>query len=291
VDTKKLEALTAAVRQGSFTRAAEALGYTQSGLTHMMNALEKELGFTVLIRDRSGVRLTEEGQRIFPLIQECLRSAEALEREAGLLRSGREETLRVAAYASVAIHWLPEVVQQFRSDYPDVSVHLQMGSVVEVYDWLRQGRVDMCFASRREEADVEWFHLKDDPLLVVLPPDTDLGGRNTFPVADFDGREMLMPSPGMYLDTMRVLRRYGVTPAVQQTQLSDSAIISMVEHGLGFSVLSELILRGRQSNVLVVPMDPPAVRELGVALPPRCEMRPVVRRFITSAREIIENLS
>jgi len=291
MDTKKLEALAAAVHQGSFTRAAETLGYTQSGLTHMMNALEKELGFPVLIRDRSGVRLTEGGQRIFPLVQECLAAAESLEREAALLRSGREETLRVAAYASVAIHWLPEVVQQFRSDHPDVSVHLQMGSVVEVYDWLRQGKVDMCFASRQEDADVEWFHLKDDPLLVVLPPDYDLAGREAIPVSAFAGREMLMPSPGMYLDTMRVLRAHGVEPAVRQTQLSDSAIISLVEHGLGFSVLSELILRGRKSDVLAVPMDPPAVRELGVAVPPRRELRPAVRQFIARAREIIENLS
>ncbi len=138
MDTKKLEALSAAVLQGSFTRAAETLGYTQSGLTHMMNALEKELGFPVLIRDRSGVRLTPEGERIFPLVQECLNASEALEREAALMCSGREETLRVAAYASVAVHWLPEVVQQFRSVHPDVSVHLQMGNVEEVFRWLRR---------------------------------------------------------------------------------------------------------------------------------------------------------
>ena len=290
MDTKKLEALAAAVHQGSFTRAAELLGYTQSGLTHMMNALEKELGFPVLIRDRSGVRLTAEGERIFPLVQECLAAAETLEREAALLSSGREESIRVAAYASVAIHWLPEVVQQFRSDYPDVSVHLQMGEVEEIYRWLRQGKVDMCFASRQEGTDVQWFHLKDDPLLVILPPDYDPAGMTAIPMSFFDGREMLMPSPGLYLDTMRVMNRHGVTPVVRQTQVSDSAIISMVEHGLGFSVLSELVLRGRKSEVLALPMDPPAVRELGIAVAPRRELRGASRRFIARARQIIEKL-
>ena len=53
MDTKKLEALLTAVELGSFTRAAEVLGYTQSGLTHMMNSLEKDIGFTVLLRPRS----------------------------------------------------------------------------------------------------------------------------------------------------------------------------------------------------------------------------------------------
>lgn len=62
MDTKKLAALAAAVRLGSFTRAAEELGYTQSGLTHMMNSLEKDVGFPVLVRSRSGVRLTPAGR-------------------------------------------------------------------------------------------------------------------------------------------------------------------------------------------------------------------------------------
>ena len=66
MDTRKLEALLTAVELGSFTRAAEVLGYTQSGLTHMMNSLEKDVGFPVLVRSRSGVRLTPAGQRIFP---------------------------------------------------------------------------------------------------------------------------------------------------------------------------------------------------------------------------------
>ena len=61
MDAKKLAALAAAVDQGSFTRAAEQLGYTQSGLTHMMNSLEREIGFSVLLRDRRGVRLTPAG--------------------------------------------------------------------------------------------------------------------------------------------------------------------------------------------------------------------------------------
>ena len=80
MDTKKLEALVASVELGSFTRAAEQLGYTQSGLTHMMNSLEKDIGFTVLVRGRSGVQLTPAGQRIFPLVQDCLAGSAALER-------------------------------------------------------------------------------------------------------------------------------------------------------------------------------------------------------------------
>ena len=71
MDTKKWASLLAAVESGSFTRAARQLDITQSGLTHMMNALERETGFPLLIRDRSGVRLTAAGDRLLPAIRTC----------------------------------------------------------------------------------------------------------------------------------------------------------------------------------------------------------------------------
>ena len=290
MDTKKLEALATAVELGSFTRAAEMLGYTQSGLTHMMNSLEKDFGFPVLVRGRAGVRLTAAGERIFPLVRDCLAAGELLEREIRMINTDKEETIRVAAYASVAVHWLPEVIQQFRHDHPGVNVDIQMGSVEEVYRWVREDKADMCFASRQEGQTLEWTYLRNDRLVAILPPDYDMQGRETFPVYGFDGQEFLMPSMGFDLDIMRVLNRHGVMPLVRTTQVSDSVIISMVEHGLGVSILSELVMKGRKDNVQAVPMDPPAVRELGIAARPRKELRPLARKFIAAARDMIEKM-
>ncbi|MDO4810955.1 MAG: LysR family transcriptional regulator [Eubacteriales bacterium] len=290
MDTKKLEALVTAVELGSFTRASEVLGYTQSGLTHMMNSLEKDFGFPVLMRGRAGVRLTQAGERIFPLVRDCLSSNELLEQEIRMINTDKEETIRVAAYASIAMHWLPEVIQQFRRDHPGVNVDIQMGSVEEVYRWVREDKADMCFASRQEGQTLEWTFLRNDRLLAILPPDFAMRGRETFNVYGFDGQEFLMPSMGFDLDIMRVLNRHGVMPLVRTTQVNDSVIISMVEHGLGMSILSELVLKGRKDDVLAVPMDPPAVRELGIAARPKKELRPMVRRFIAEARDMIEKM-
>ena len=288
MDSKKLEALAAAAEQGSFTRAAQQLGYTQSGLTHMMNSLEKDIGFALLVRDRTGIRLTPAGDRVFPMTQDVLRSGEILEQEIRRINIRREETIRVAAYASIAMHWLPEIIQRFRDNHPDVTVDIQMGSVEEVYRWVREDKVDMCFASRQEGINLEWTHLRDDPLLVILPPDYDLRGRDSLHIRCLQGMDFLMPSLGFHLDIMRALG--DVQPNIRETQVSDSVIISMVEHGLGVSVLSELVLKGRRDNVVAVPMDPPAVRELGIAVRSKKELRPMARRFITEAREILESI-
>lgn len=289
MDTKKLEALVVSVELGSFTRAAEQLGYTQSGLTHMMNSLEKDIGFTVLVRGRSGVQLTPAGQRIFPLVQECLASSAALEREISLINSHKEDSVRVAAYESIARHWLPEVIQQFRREHPDVTVDIQMGSVDEVYRWVLEDRVDMCFASRQDYNTLDWTPLRDDELLAILPPDYP-DGDNAFPIEFFNGQEFLMPSMGFDKDILRVLNEHGVAPLIRTTQVSDSAVISMVEHGLGVSVLSRLVLRGRQNSVRALPLLPQAFRKLGIAARPRKELRPIVRKFITQSRDMIEKM-
>lgn len=182
---------------------------------------------------------------------------------------------------------LPEVIQQFRRNQPGIGVDIQMGSVQEVYRWVQEGRVDLCFASRQESVALDWIPMQDDELLAILPPDYDNGGRSAFPVEEFTGKEFLMPSMGFTLDIMRVLNRHGVTPLIRTTQVSDSVILSMVEHGLGVSMLSRLVLQGRQGGVQALPLAPRAVRELGMASRPRRELRPMVRRFMDEAREMI----
>ena len=179
------------------------------------------------------------------------------------------------------------MIQQFRRNQPGIGVDIQMGSVQEVYRWVQEGRVDLCFASRQESVALDWIPMQDDELLAILPPDYDNGGRSAFPVEEFTGKEFLMPSMGFTLDIMRVLNRHGVTPLIRTTQVSDSVILSMVEHGLGVSMLSRLVLQGRQGGVQALPLAPRAVRELGMASRPRRELRPMVRRFMDEAREMI----
>ena len=290
MDSKKLEALAAAAQEGSFTRAAEKLGYTQSGLTHMMNSLEREIGFSVLVRDRRGVRLTQSGERILPLVQQCLAANAALEREIALVNSRHEDIIRVASYASIAMHWLPELIEQFRRRNSGVSVDVQMGSVEEVYRWVKEGKVDMAFASHQEGSSLDWTPLKPDPLLAILPRDFDTGGVQALDVRWLEGQEFLMPSLGFHLDIMRALDRCGVSLTIRDTQVSDSVIISMVEHGLGVSILSRLVLKGRSNDVLALPLHPPAVRELGIAAPPHRELRPIVRQFIRFSADMIDKL-
>ena len=95
MDTKKTKALLLALERGSLTAAAEELGYTQSGLTHMMNSLEDELGIRLLIRSKGGVKLSPAGEILLPRLRELTACAEELEREIEVLREQKKISLRL----------------------------------------------------------------------------------------------------------------------------------------------------------------------------------------------------
>ena len=291
MDTKKLEALAAAVEHGSFTRAAEALGYTQSGMTHMMNSLERDIGFPVLLRGRAGVRLTPAGERIYPLVRQVLSASQALDREIALINSHKEDTIRVAAYSSIAMHWLPGIIQRFREECPDVDVDIRMADHVDVpYELLAQGKMDAILVSPQDEGQYEWVHLADDPMFAVLPKDFDTQGMTAFPLAAFEARDFIMPSQGFDKDIMRIFNRIGVKPHILPTWVDDPTVISMVSHGLGVSMMTELTVRGRTDGVKLLPVEPASSRELGLAVRSLDAASDGLRHFIDCTKRVVAEM-
>lgn len=291
MESKKLEALLMAVDLGSFTKAAEVLGYTQSGLTHMMNSLEKEVGFTLLERGRSGVRLTEEGERIAPAVREFLQANARLDSVIEQVASSRTEIIRVSAYASIAMHWLPGIIQRFREECPDVDVDIRMADHVDVpYELLAQGKMDAILVSPQDEGQYEWVHLADDPMFAVLPRDFDTQGMTAFPLAAFEARDFIMPSKGFDKDIMRIFNRIGVKPHILPTWVDDPTVISMVSHGLGVSMMTELTVRGRTDGVKLLPVEPASSRELGLAVRSLDAASDGLRHFIDCTKRVVAEM-
>ena len=291
MESKKLEALLMAVDLGSFTKAAEVLGYTQSGLTHMMNSLEKEVGFTLLERGRSGVRLTEEGERIAPAVREFLQANARLDSVIEQVASSRTEIIRVSAYASIAMHWLPGIIQRFREECPDVDVDIRMADHVDIpYELLAQGKMDAILVSPQDEGQYEWVHLADDPMFAVLPKDFDTQGMTAFPLAAFEARDFIMPSQGFDKDIMRIFNRIGVKPYILPTWVDDPTVISMVSHGLGVSMMTELTVRGRTDGVKLLPVEPASSRELGLAVRSLDAASDGLRHFIDCTKRVVAEM-
>ncbi len=284
----KYKALLTAVDMGTLSGAAEKLGYTQSGLSHMMNSLEDELGFSVLQRGHFGIKLTPVGERIIPIIRQLVMTEDKLMNEIELIKSYGDNVLRIGAFQSMAVGWLPEIVEKLESEYRDLTVNIQMGTVTELYGGLEEGRFDICFGTKNSRYDFKWVPLGDDPFYAILPEGYPVSD-TAFPVERFNGTKFLMPGLGFDDDIGRVFTEYNLRPFVTQTYVDDPAVISMVEQGVGISMLSELILRQRPGKIQALPIVPAVSRTLAIAYKQDKILTLPMKRLISIAREYARN--
>ena len=287
MDSKKLEIFMTAADLGSFTRASDVVGYTQSGLTHMMNTLEKEIGFPLLQRGHNGIRLTEQGERLMPAIREFLRANANLEKQIRIIGEQKTEVIRIAAYASIAMQWMPEILYRFRRQCPEVKVDLRMvDHALEPFELLENGQTDVIFASKQNYA-CNWIPLYKEKLYAILPKDHPVTYTGQFPLEDFAGQEFIMPYARFDNDVYAAMAPVGVKLNAQPAKVDDETVIRMVGRGLGLSMMSELMIRGRTDDVQCIPVYPPAVRELGMGTHPRARETEGVRRLKKCVMEFV----
>lgn len=293
MDTKKVSALLTAVNRGSLSAAAEELGYTQSGLTHMMNALEDELGLTLLIRNKAGVQISPVGRELLADLEALVDAADRLEKNAATLRDRTCKTIRIGSYSSVARNWLPAILAEYKFTSPDTSTSLSMQNITEQYSAVKSGMLDCAIVSYQPElmAGLNWTPLRDDELVAILPGTYSLED-GPFPVEYFSGMEFLMPSGGFDMDILPIFQNIPAkqSPDFRYTNMEDAAIISMVAHGLGVSILSRLIMQDSKDHPAVVSLDPPAYRKLGIIVKDKRQNEKAIRSFISCARNTLKNL-
>ena len=285
----KYEALAAAVEQGSLTLAARQLGCTQSAISHNIDSLEKKLGFPVLKRSRGGIRLTAEGERLMPAVRALLNSAEQLGQTAAAIRGLDAGTVRIGAFTSVAVHWLPGVLKEFQADYPRVDFKLLNGDYHDVEQWLSDGSVDIGFVTVPCELGCECIPLMEDRLLAILPKDSRFRSYPKFPLVECEKEPFISLLKSSDHDARRALEAAGVEPNVRFYTKDDYAIIAMVEQGLGISIMPELLLKGRRDELLTLPLIPEAKRVIGIAIAAGEKAGPATRRFADYVIRYVRN--
>ena len=291
MEAKKLEILMTAVDLGSFSKASEVVGYTQSGLTHLVNSLEREIGFPLIIRSHNGISLTEQGKELVPAIRQFLQANANLENQIQTITRQQTETIRIAAYASMAMFWMPEILYRFRRICPKVDVALRMvDNALEPFELLQEGKTDVIFASRQSYRNCEWIPLYYELLYAILPKDYPLNGRKEFPLKEFEGQDFLMPYGRFDIDVHAAFDRAGVKAKEQAVYVDDETVIRMVGKGLGISMMSEFMIRGNTDDVCCVPVTPESIRELGMGMKKETEPSDSVQKLKECVLQYVKEL-
>ncbi len=279
MSVRKYEVLLKSVELGSLTRAAEVMGLTQSGVSHIISSIESELGVRVLSRGRSRVSLTPEGELLLPAVRAIVNGAEQLRQLAASINGLSCGTLRIGAFTSVAVHWLPGMLKTFSAQYPGINIELLSGDYHDIAGWAASGEADLSFTSYPEELDCRCIPLREDRLLAVLPPDHPLAGAAVYPLSRAADEPFISLLKESDHDARRALESAGITPHVKYYTKDDYAIIAMVECGLGMSIMPDLLLRGQSRQIAVLPLDPPVKRVISLAIPDPSGGSPAARAF------------
>ncbi|MCF0136745.1 MAG: LysR family transcriptional regulator [Oscillospiraceae bacterium] len=279
MNISRYETLAKVIELGSMTRAAEALGCTQSAVSHAIGSLEEEFGFSVLTRSRAGVRLTDNGMRIMPSIRSILNYEEQLRQTVSSIVGIDSGTVRIGAFTSVAVHWLPGVIKKFQHDYPKVDIKLLTGDYYDVEEWLEAGMVDLGFVTVPNRLSMECRALMEDRLFAILPNDHKFASYPKFPLVECETEAFITLLETSNHDARRALDAAGIKPNIKFSTKDDYAIIAMVEQGLGISIMPELLLKGRHDNLKIKELVPPSKRTIGLAIPEASRHSPATRKF------------
>lgn len=280
MDAKKIQILLSTLKTGSFLKAADSLGYTPSGLTHMMDSLEKDIGITILKRGRFGICLTPEGEKLLPLFEDFAAAEQKIRNEVRSLQSRRQEIIRIGAYASVARNWLPSLLSGFYLEHPKVSIETVVLGREELYNALKKREVDMIFACSGTECKHEFVSLAKDYYRAVLPLGYPTAQETIFALKEFEGAPFIMPSFMKDIDVQKALETNNISIKMLAASADDPVVLSMVSGGLGISMLSDLVLQGSSEKVKIMPLEPNVSRILGIAVLSMQSLSPLVKNFI-----------
>ena len=283
MNTQKIKAFMTAIECGSLTAAGEELGYTQPAMTQMMRSLEQEIGFPLLFKSRTGVEPTINAQALIPIMRQLLSDEERLGQEAGEIIGIRKGTIRLGSFASTSIHWLPLVLEHFQSHYPEIEFDITECGQSDMIDGLLNGTMDAALMSRPETGEVDFIPVSEEPMYVVFSDKYDLGKYDSVPIEVLNDYPLIIESFDQ--DTYAIFNKAGVEPKAKYYSKDCVAILSMVRHGVGVSVLPALIVNLFPGEYNYRPLAPGSFRTLGVGVRNKKSCGPLARTLIKYVKE------
>jgi DNA-binding transcriptional LysR family regulator len=268
-EVARLRTLCSIAAHGSFSRAAEQLGYTQSAVSQQIAALEHEVGLTLLNRAGRPVALTDAGRLLVAQAEPVLEHLAIAAAQLDAIRGLRGGGLRLAAFGSAFATFLPTALAQFRARHPEVDLEPLEAEPGAALSMLRKGEVDLAIVYRfeddradQEENGLELTHLLDDEQRAVLPARHRLAARKAVSVKDLEKEAWIVPyADGPAADYREMLERLcadaGFTPAIALATDDLQAVQALVAAGLGIALMHDLTMPVRRQNIAVRPLRGP----------------------------------
>ncbi|WP_136069374.1 LysR family transcriptional regulator [Modicisalibacter radicis] len=284
----QLRVLIAVADTGSLSRAADAVGITQSGASQALAALEDRLDVRLAVRGRRGMALTQAGMTIVErarCIQQEWMAITKIAEEARSIERGR---LRLASFPSVFATLLPGLLRRFSTAHPGIQVIALEATDEEVTAWLEAGTVDVGVVASGATGGVPLYR---DRWVAVTPAGHPLSRRCSGRVAlsEVVTEPFVLATGGCRTHARSLARQQGLALMDVRVEVRDwASAFALVREGLGIALVPELHLPTpgeARRGLRVLELSPVIPRELALAVSPHSAGSPLVSAFVDLAAE------
>ncbi|WP_040494332.1 LysR family transcriptional regulator [Ilumatobacter nonamiensis] len=260
-DPRHLAALVAVADHGTFARAAQALGFTQSAVSQQIAQLERAAGVALFDRPKGPrpAEFTSTGQIVLEWARRSLARVDQMDAQLDLLRRGRSGQLIVGTFQSASAELLPNILGAMRDHVPDVDVQLdETDDLDALMREVLQDEIDLAFTiDADDDPRIEIDLLGYDPFVVLAPAERP--ARQFVTVADLNTRP-LIGQPGDETGQRLIDQRLtgaGISPDYAYRFRNNAAVQSMVRSGMGWAVMPSLAVDHDDPDIAVLRLDPP----------------------------------
>jgi DNA-binding transcriptional LysR family regulator len=292
LDPRRLLTFREVARQGSFSRAADALARSQPAVSHQVGALERELGTALLVRGRAGAVLTPAGELLLTHADALAERLALADTQMDALVAGERRTLAVGGFPSALATIVPVAAGALRARDPELEVVVEEGTVDDLALAVRSGRLDAAVAwqdaaqPRREHDGLRRVDLHEEPMVAVLPAGHRLARRKRIALSDLAGEAWMAPERDGLL--VRACRAAGFEPRVVILTRDPLAARAIAAAGLAVSLTPQRLARIPLPGIATPSLGAAAPRRMLYALLPPAGAHPLagelVKRLTAAAR-------
>ena len=292
VSTKQLRAFRLVAQHRNFTRAAEALFITPSGLSVLIKELEGRVGFRLFDRTTRHVELTPHGAELLTVIQRNLEELDSAIANIGRTAKNREKSITLGTTPLVAANILPPAMREFRKLRPDVQIQLYDADLPTLITMVEAGKLDMSLGIFKAMPDIRRQPFFRFSLLVARAATDGTQPRRTSTWSSLAGETLIALSPGHPHQQLidKHLAKAGVKSQVKSVVNLLDTQIALVEAEEGIAVIPSFGMPAcRNRKVVVSSLINPVVRfDFHMISPRGKKLAPEAEEFAAFLKSYIE---
>lgn len=291
MEINKLEIILELFYGKTLAEVAEHYSYTPSAISHMLKSVEAEFGIKLFYRDRTGITATPEGRSVFEYIKSAVTAYQVMKNEVRKISKIESGIIKIGAFISVIVSWLPSIINSFKEEYPQVHFEILQGNYDVTREWIQSGNIDCGFTIGAEACeDIESQLITKDRLYLIYPKDHPLAKEETLNLHSLDKYPFILLNEGSERFVMDYIKSHDIEFRSICRVMDDFAVVAMVESGMGISIVPELFLSRMPYDVGSRCLDENFYRYIYISYKNNYKLSPLTNAFITHVKKwVLDN--